>query len=73
MLNQTATDANKSTAPPLTYPEAPPDSERAKQPPPPGTRYKPYSEKPVVPESPYAPYAKEPALHEPPYEPYKGI
>jgi len=59
MFNQLATNASKSSEPPLTHPGAPPDSERAKRPP--------------LPEPPYKPYAEKPALHEPPYEPYKGM
>jgi len=59
MFNQSATDKNKSPEPPLTHPGAPPDSERAKQPP--------------LPEPPYRPYAKEPGKLEAPYEPYKGM
>lgn len=72
MFNQLATNANKSPESPLTLPGAPPDSERAKQPPLPGIPYKPYSEKPALPEPPYKPYVEKPA-HEPLYEPYKGI
>jgi len=71
----------KSEEPPLAYPGAPLDSERAKQPPLPEIPYKPY-EKAVVPEVPYAPYAKpeagevpyipygKPAVPEAPYKPY---
>ncbi len=73
MFNPMATKGNKLPEPLPAQPSAPPDSEGAKQPPLPGTPYKPYSEKPAAPESLYAPYAEKPALHEPPYEPYKGI
>jgi hypothetical protein len=71
----------KSEEPPLAYPGAPLDSERAKQPPLPEIPYKPY-EKAVVPEVPYEPYAKpeagevpyipygKPAVPEAPYKPY---
>jgi hypothetical protein len=72
MLNQLATNANKLSEPPPTHAGAPPDSERAKQPPLPGPPYKPYAEKPALPEPPYKPYAEKPALPEP-YEPYKGM
>lgn len=59
MFKPFAADAHKSPEPPLTYPGAPPDSERAKRPP--------------LPEPPYKPYGEKPALHEPLYEPYKNI
>jgi hypothetical protein len=59
MFSQLVKDANKSAEPPLTHPGAPPDSERAQQPP--------------LLEPPYRPYAENPALQEPPYEPYKGM
>ncbi len=49
----------ESEQPPLPYPGATPDAERAQQ--------------PALPEPPYKPYAKKPALPEPPYEPYKGM
>lgn len=52
-------NANKSLEPPLPYPGATPDAERAQKPP--------------LPEAPYKPYAKKPALPEPPYKPYKGM
>jgi hypothetical protein len=63
---------------------APPDSERAKQPPLPEAPYEPYAkkpgvavpykpyEKPAAAEGPYKPYAKKPRA-EAPYEPYKGM
>jgi hypothetical protein len=60
MFNQLARNANKSAEPPPTHAGAPPDSERAKQPPLPEAPYKPYSE-------------KKPSLYDSPYEPYKGI
>ena len=65
--------AKKSDEPPLAYPGAPLDSERAKQPPLPEAPYKPYAKKPGLPEAPYEPYAKKPGPPEPPYEPYKDI
>jgi hypothetical protein len=58
MINHSATNANKSLEPPLPYPGATPDAERA--------------QKPALPEPPYKPYA-ETVLPEPPYEPYKGM
>jgi len=73
MFNQLATNANKSSEPPPTHAGAPPDSERAKQPPLPEPPYRPYAERPALHEPPYRPYAEKPAPHEPPYEPYKGI
>jgi hypothetical protein len=65
--------AKNSDEPPVAYPGAPLDSERAKQPPLPEVPYKPYGGKPVVPGAPYEPYAKKPAAPEAPYEPYKGL
>jgi hypothetical protein len=59
MFNRSTADANKSIEPPLSYPGATPDAERAKKPP--------------LPEPPYKPYAKKPLLPGPPYEPYKDI
>jgi len=56
MFKHSATNANKSPEPPLTHPGAPPDSERAKQPPLPEPPYRPYTKKPAEPEHPYAPY-----------------
>jgi hypothetical protein len=87
MINHSATNANKSLEPPLPYPGATPDAERAqkpllpeppykpysKKPAPSEPPYKPYAKKPALPEPPYEPYAKKPALPEPPYEPYKGM
>ncbi len=73
MSNQLATQANKSPEPQLPHPGPPPDSERAQQPPVPGTAYVPYAEKPTLSEPPYKPYNEKPALDEVPYEPYKGI
>jgi hypothetical protein len=66
-------DAAKSSEPPVAYPGAPPDSERAKQPPLPEAPYKPYDQKPAQPEVPYRPYTKKPAPSEARYEPYKDI
>jgi len=63
----------KTDEPPVAYPGAPLDSERAKQPPLPEPPYKPYGEKSVVPAAPYEPYARKPALPEVPYEPYKDM
>jgi hypothetical protein len=65
--------AKRSDEPPVAYPGAAPDSERAKQPPLPEVPYKPYGEEPVVSDDPYAPYAKKPVAPEAPYEPYKGM
>jgi hypothetical protein len=59
MFKQLATNGNQSPEPPLMGPGGLPDSEGSKQPPPP--------------ESPYRPYSEQPALNEVPYEPYKGI
>jgi hypothetical protein len=53
MINHSATNANKSLEPPLPYPGATPDAERA--------------QKPALPEPPSKPYA-ETVLPEPPYE-----
>jgi hypothetical protein len=63
--------ADKSEEPPESYPGAPADSERAKQPPL-EVPYRPYGKKPAAPEIPYEPYAERPAP-EAPYEPYKGM
>jgi len=73
MIDQLATNTNKSPEPPPTHAGALSDSERAKQPALPEPTYKPYAEKPAPHEPPYRPYAERPAPHEPPYEPYKGI
>ena len=59
MVKHSATKQNKSLEPPLSYPGATPDAERAQKPP--------------LPEPPYEPYAKKPMLPEPLYEPYKGM
>jgi hypothetical protein len=59
MFNHSAAKTNKSLEPPLPYPGATPDAERAQKPP--------------LPEALYKPYAKKPALPEPPYKPYKGM
>lgn len=72
MFKHSVTNGNTSPEPPLMHPGGLPDSERAGQPPQPGTPYKPYSEKLALPEPPYKPYAEKPA-DESPYEPYKGI
>jgi hypothetical protein len=73
MMLHSSSAATNSAEPPAAYPGAPPDSERAKQPPLPEVPYKPYGEKPALPETPYQPYGKKPALPEAPYEPYKDI
>jgi hypothetical protein len=88
MVSPSASNANKSLEPPLSYPGATPDAERArkpllpeppyepyaKKPPLPGEPpYKPYAKKPAPPGPPYKPYAKKPAVAEPLYEPYKGM
>ena len=74
MLNHSAAKANKSLEPPVPYPGATPDAERAQKPRLPEPPYKPYANEPPVPgEPPYEPYAKKPALPEPPYERYKDI
>lgn len=88
MLSHSVSHAGKSLEPPLSYPGATPDSERAKKPalpePPyqpyadPPARvgdppYEPYSKKPALPEPPYKPYDRKPTLPEPPYEPFKGM
>ena len=48
MVNHSATNANKSLEPPLPYPGATPDAERAQKPPLPEPPYKPYGKKPVL-------------------------
>jgi hypothetical protein len=73
MMWKTPRSADESDEPPVAYPGAAPDSERAKQPPLPEVPYKPYGGKPVVAETPYEPYAKKPELPEALYEPYKGM
>jgi hypothetical protein len=72
MFNQLAANSNTSPEPPLTHPGALHKSEPAKPPGPPGTAYKPYSDKPPLSEPPYNPYTEKP-VHEPPYEPYRDI
>ena len=69
MFNHSA----KSLEPPLAYPGATPNAERAKKPPLPEPPYEPYAKKPPLPGPPYEPYAKKPPLPRPPYEPYKGM
>ncbi len=59
MLSLSSVKANKSLDPPLPYPGATPDADRAKKPP--------------LPDLPYAPYEEKPDQVEPPYEPYKHI
>lgn len=72
MFKALATKARKSSEPRLAHPVEPTDPDGAKQPPSPGTPYRPYSEKPALPQLPYKPYA-EPPVHDAPYEPYKGM
>jgi len=85
MLNW-ACAARKSDEPPVAYPGAAPDSDRAKRPPLPEVPpYKPYAEpelpealyepykKKPGPEAAYKPYAEKPAESGAPYEPYKGM
>jgi hypothetical protein len=64
--------AKKPGEPPVAYRGAPPDSERASQPPLPEPPYQPYPEK-TLPEARYEPYAKKPGVPEVVYEPYKDI
>jgi hypothetical protein len=73
MSYQSATDVNKPLEPPLPYPGATPDAERAQKPLLPEPPYKPYSKKPGPPDPPYKPYAKKSGPPELPYEPYKGM
>jgi hypothetical protein len=86
MSNYSVSNAHKSLEPPLPYPGATPDAERAQKPALAEPPYKPYAKKSGVPEPPYKPYSKKPgalepykpyaknsAVPEPPYEPYKGI
>jgi hypothetical protein len=62
MFNHSATNANKSLEPPLSYPGATPDAERAQKPPLPEPPYKPYAQKLPLPGPPYKPDAKKSAL-----------
>ena len=71
MVNRSATNAKKSLEPPLLYPGATPDAERAQKPALPEPPYEPYAKKSAPVEPPYEPYAKKSAPPEPPYEPYK--
>jgi hypothetical protein len=73
MFNQSATDANKVPAAPLTNSEVLPDSERDKQPRPLDPAYKPFDQESALRKSPYKPYSDKPWPNEPPYEPYKGM
>lgn len=67
-------DAKEFDEPPVAYPGAPLDSERARQPPLPDAPYKPYADKRAPAEAPYEPYADRPtAPPQAPYRPYKGI
>ena len=60
----------KIKEPPLAYPGAPLESERAKQPPLPAFLYQ-LDDEAAVPEAPYQPYAKKPGTAEVPYKPYQ--
>ena len=62
MLSHSTADANKFPEPPLSYPGAPADADRAKQPPLPELPYHPYTNGPTWPEPPYKPYVKEPPV-----------
>lgn len=73
MFSHTTRKAEESPEPPLAYPGATPDAERAQRPPLPEPPYRPYARKAVPPEPPYRPYSKKPATPELPYEPYKDI
>jgi hypothetical protein len=74
MVNRSATNANKSLEPPLPYPGATPDADRAQKPPLPEIPYKPYTQDPpLLCDRSYKPYTKKSELPEPVYEPYKGI
>ena len=70
MFNHSATNANRSVEPPLSYPGATPDAELAQKPPLPEPPYKPYAKQSPPPGPPYKPSAKKSALPEPSYEPY---
>jgi hypothetical protein len=71
MSNNSTSKRNKSLEPPLPYPGATPDAERAQKPALPEPPYKPYAKDPaVLPEPPYKPYAENSALPEPPYKPF---
>jgi hypothetical protein len=67
MSNRSTSNAHKSLDPPLPYPGATPDAERAQKPALPEPPYKPYAKNSGVPEPPYKPYAENSALPEPPY------
>jgi hypothetical protein len=71
MSNYSTSNAHKSLDPPLPYPGATPDAERAQKPALPEPPYKPYAKNSGVPEPPYKPYAKKSGAPEPPHEPYK--
>jgi hypothetical protein len=59
MFRHSTVEASQSLDPPLAYPGATPDADRARKPP--------------LPDLPYAPYKEKPEQVEPPYEPYKHI
>lgn len=73
MANRSATNANKSLEPPMPYPGATPDADRAQKPPLPEIPYKPYTQDLPLSDPSYKPYAKESELPEPEYEPCKGM
>jgi hypothetical protein len=55
MVNYSANEANESLEPPLSYPGATPDADRARQ--------------PALPEPPYLPHRQKTAPSEPPHKP----
>jgi hypothetical protein len=70
MSNYSTSNAHKSLEPPLPYPGATPDAERAQKPALPEPPYKPYAKKSAPRGSPYKPYAEKSGALEPPYKPY---
>jgi hypothetical protein len=72
MFSQSTAHPSKSLGPPPAYPGAPPDAERAHQPPLPELLYDPYAKSPL-PQTPYEPYAEDATPKAPPYQPYKDI
>jgi hypothetical protein len=85
MMLNSASVANKSDEPPVTYPGTAVATKRAERPPLPDVPYKPYAElelpkalyepykkKPGA-EAAYKPYSEKPAVSEAPYEPYKNM
>jgi hypothetical protein len=86
MFSQSITHPIKILGPPPAYPGAPPDAERAHQPPLPELLYEPYADKPglpdllyepyggeQLPQTEYEPYAEKTTPKAPPYQPYKDI